>query len=185
MTAHFELQPTEKEIQGLAQQCWEESGNRERMMESEAFEAGAAIRKGEYTLANLEAIVRWKSERLVQYLIGNSSVNIRRALEVAAAPESSTAEAITALLDLRGVDIPMASAIMAAIFPERYIELDLRALEGLGMVRQDVRFYEEYLEFCRRLVERGVVKPQPELPGPTPLHALDRALSQWSRNRAL
>ena len=185
MTAHFELQPTEKEIQGLAQQCWEESGSRERMMESEAFEAGAAIRKGEYTLANLEAIVRWKSERLVQYLIGNSSVNIRRALEVAAAPESSTAEAITALLDLRGVDIPMASAIMAAIFPERYIELDLRALEGLGMVRQDVRFYEEYLEFCRRLVERGVVKPQPELPGPTPLHALDRALSQWSRNRAL
>jgi len=185
MTAHFELQPTEKEIQGLAQQCWEESGNRERIMESEAFEAGAAIRKGEYTLANLEAIVRWKSERLVQYLIGNSSVNIRRALEVAAAPESSTAEAITALLDLRGVDIPMASAIMAAIFPERYIELDLRALEGLGMVRQDVRFYEEYLEFCRRLVERGVVKPQPELPGPTPLHALDRALSQWSRNRAL
>jgi len=185
MTAHFELQLGEKEIQNLAQQCWEESGNRERMLEAEAFEAGAAIRKGEYTLANLEAIVRWKSERLVQYLIGNSSVNIRRALEVAAAPESSTAEAMTALLELRGVDIPMASAILAAIFPERFIELDLRALEGLGMVRQDVRFYEEYLEFCRRLVERGIVKPQPELPGPTPLHALDRALSQWSRNRAL
>jgi len=185
MTAHFELQPTEKEIQGLAQQCWEESGNRERMLEAEAFEAGAAIRKGEYSLTNLEAIVRWKSERLVQYLIGNSSAKIRRSLEIAASPESSTAEAMTALLELRGVDIPMGSAIMAAIFPERYIELDLRALEGLGMVRQDVRFYEEYLEFCRRLVERGVVKPQPELPGPTPLHALDRALSQWSRNRAL
>lgn len=185
MTTHFELQPAEREIQVLAQQCWEESGNRERMLEAEAFEAGAAIRKGEYTLANLEAIVRWKSERLVQYLIGNSSVNIQRSLEVAASPESSTAEAMTALLELRGVDIPMASAILAAIYPEKYIELDLRALEGLGMVRQDVRFYEEYLEFCRRLVERGVVMPQPELPGPTPLHALDRALSQWSRNRTL
>jgi len=185
MTAHFELKPMEGDIQELAQQCWEESGNRERMLEAEAFEAGAAIRKGDYSLANLETIVRWKSELLVQYLIGNSSISIRRALEVAASAESSTAEALTALLGLRGVDIPMASAIMAAIFPERYIELDLRALEGLGMVRQDVRFYEEYLEFCRRLVERGIVKPQSDLPGPTPLHALDRALSQWSRNRAV
>ena len=185
MTSHFELQPTEGEIQGLAQQCWEESGNRERMLEAEAFEAGAAIRKGDYSLANLEAIVRWKSERLVQYLIGNSTVKIRRALEVAASPESSTAEALTALLDLRGVDIPMASAILATIFPEKYIELDLRSLEGLGMVRQDVRFYEEYLDFCRRLVARGIVRPQADLPGPTPLHALDRALSQWSRNRAV
>jgi hypothetical protein len=185
MTTHFELQPTEGEIQRLAQQCWEESGNRERMLEAEAFEAGAAIRKGDYSLANLEAIVRWKSERLVQYLIGNSSASIRRALEVAASPESPTAEALTALLELRGVDIPMASAILAAIFPEKYIELDLRSLEGLGMVRQDVRFYEEYLEFCRRLVARGIVKPQDDLPGPTPLHALDRALSQWSRNRAM
>ncbi len=185
MTAHFELQPAEGEIQKLAKQCWEESGNRERELEAEAFEAGAAIRKGDYSLVNLEAIVRWKSERLVQYLIGNSTVSIRRALEVAASPESSTAEALTALLELRGVDIPMASAILAAIYPERYIELDLRALEGVGMVRQDVRFYEEYLAFCKRLVERGVIKPQDDLPGPTPLHALDRALSQWSRNQAL
>ena len=185
MTTHFELQPTEGEIQRLAQQCWEESGNRERMLEAEAFEAGAAIRNGDYSLGNLETIVRWKSERLVQYLIGNSTVKIRRALEVAASPESSTAEALMALQELRGVDIPMASAIMATIFPERYIELDLRALEGLGMVRQDVRFYEEDLEFCRRLVARGIVMPQDDLPGPTPLHALDRALSQWSRNRAM
>jgi hypothetical protein len=29
------------------------------------------------------------------------------------------------------------------------------------------------------------MKPQVDLPGPTPLHALDRALVQWSRNRAL
>jgi hypothetical protein len=185
MTAHFELQPKEREIQGLAQQCWEESGNRERLLEAEAFEAGVAIRKGDYTLANLEAIVRWKSERHVQYLIGNSTVSIRQALEVAAAPESSTIEAMMALLELRGVDMPMASAILAAIDPDRYIELDLRALEGLGMVRQDVRFYEEYLDFCRRLVGRGIVKPQADLPGPTSLHALDRALSQWSRNRAV
>jgi hypothetical protein len=185
MTTHFELQPKEAELQKLAKQCWEESPNRERRLEEEAFEAGEAIRRGDYSLANLEAIVRWKSERLVQYVIANSTTSIRRALEVAAAPESSTAEALSALLALRGVEISLATTILASIHPDKYIELDMNDLEALGQARQDVRFYEEYLSFCRRLVERGIVKPQTELPGPTPLHTLDRALVQWSRNRSL
>jgi hypothetical protein len=185
MTAHFELQPAEAELQDLAEQYWQEACSKERQLETEAFEAGEAIRKGEYTLANLEAIVRWKSERLVPYLIGNSSERIRRSLEVATAPEASTRDALSALLELRGIDIAAASAILATIYPERYIELDFRDLEALGQARQDVRFYEEYLAFCRRLAAQGVVQPQGNLPGPTPLRALDRALSQWSRNRSL
>ena len=185
MTTQFELQPKETELQQLAEQCWEEAPNRERRLEEEAYEAGEAIRKGEYSLANLEAIVRWKSERLVVYVIANSTTSIRRALEVAATPESTTAEAMSALLALKGVDLPLATAIMAVIHPDKYIELDMGDLEALGQMRQDVRFYEEYLTFCRRLVERGIVAPQSELPGPTPLHALDRALVQWSRNRSL
>ncbi|MGA7243911.1 MAG: hypothetical protein WBX19_12045 [Terracidiphilus sp.] len=185
MTANFELQPGKAELQKLAEQCWQEAPNRERRLEEEAFEAGEAIRHGDYSLANLEAIVRWKSEALVQYVIVNSTTSIRRALEVAANPESSTAEALSALLALRGVEMSLATAILAAIYPERYIELEMGDLEALGQARQDVRFYEEYLAFCRRLVESGIVKPQTHLPGPTPLHALDRALVQWSRNRSL
>jgi hypothetical protein len=185
MTTHFELQPKKADLQKLADQCWQEAPNRERRLEEEAFEAGEAIRNGDYSLANLEAIVRWKSERLVQYVIANSTTNIQRALEVAAAPEVSTAEALTALLALKGIDIPLATSILEAIYPDKYIELEMGDLEALGHTRQDVRFYEEYLNFCRRLVEQGFVKPQNELPGPTPLHALDRALVQWSRNRQL
>ncbi len=163
MTAHFELQPTETELQHLAEEYWRQCCNRERQLEAEAFEAGKAIRNGEYLLTNLEAIVRWKSERLVHYLIGNGSLRIRRALEVAAAPDAGTREAMMALLELKGVDVPMASAILACIFPERYIELDYQDLEALGQARQDVRFYEEYLEYCRGLAERGLVHPQGEL----------------------
>ena len=185
MTAHFELQPEETELQMLAEQYWQQACNRERQMEIEAFEAGASIRNGEYTLSNLESIVRWKSERLVHYLIGNGSLRIRRALEVAANPESSTKAAMMALLELRGVDVPMASSILATIFPERYIELDYEDLEALGQVRQDVRFYEEYLAFCRAIADKGIVQPQGQLPGPTPLHALDRAWAQWARNRSV
>jgi len=183
MTAHFELQPAEAELQKLADDYWQQSCNRERQMEIEAFEAGKSIRLGEYTLSNLEAIVRWKSERLVHYLIGNGSLRIRRALEVAAAPDANAREAMMALLELKGVDVPMASAILACIFPDRYIELDYQDLEALGQARQDVRFYEEYLEYCLGLAERGLVRPQSEFPGPTALHTLDRALAQWSRNR--
>jgi hypothetical protein len=47
-----------------------------------------------------------------------------------------------------------------------------------------VEFYAEYVAFCRRLAERGLVKPQSDLPGATPLHALERALWEWSRVRA-
>jgi hypothetical protein len=126
--------------------------------------------------------VRWKSERLVRYLIGNSNEKIRRVLAVAASPDSSTEAAVKALVELHGVDITVASAILAAIFPERYTVLDYRSLEALGHAPHDVRFYEEYLAFCNRLAESNIVTPQGGLPAPTPLRTIDRALWEWSRS---
>src|SRR5580700_1035353 len=184
MVAYFQLQPAEAELQELAEQYWQTTGEKEHELEKAAFEAGEAIRTGETTLANLEAIVRWKSERTVQYLIGNSNEKIRRVLATAAAPDATTETAVTALLELQGVDLPVASAILAAIYPERYTVLDYRNLEALGHARHDVRFYEEYLAFCKRLAESNIVSPQSELPAPTPLRAIDRALWEWTRSHA-
>jgi hypothetical protein len=183
--AHFELQPAESELQQLAQQYWQRAGEKEHQLEKAAFEAGAAIRKGDLSLLNLEIIVRWKSERVVHYLIGNSEDKICKALAVAAAPYTSVRNAIEALTALRGIDLPVASAILAAIHPDRYAVLDVRTLEALGHARHDAQFYEEYLGFCRRLAESGVVKPQDDLPGPTPLHAIERALWEWSMSHAV
>jgi hypothetical protein len=183
LMAYFQLQPGELDLQELADQYWQDAGERERELEKAAFEAGEAIRAGEYTLPNLEAIVRWKSERVVHYLIVNGSENIRSALAIAASPKAKTADAINALTGLRGVDISIASAILAAIYPERYTVLDYRALEALGHARHDVGFYVEYNAFCARLAECGMVKAQEDLPAPTPLHALERGLWQWSRTR--
>jgi hypothetical protein len=181
--AHFELQPEEQELQQLAEQYWQKAGKREQQLETDAFEAGAAIRGGDYSLVNLEVIVRWKSERMVHYLVGNSEAKIKKVLAVAAAPETSVRTAVDALTSLRGIDLSIASAILAAIAPERYNVLDFRALEALGHERHNVEFYAEYVAFCKRLAERGIVAPQPDLPGPTSLHALDRALWEWSRSR--
>jgi hypothetical protein len=179
--AHFELQPESSELQHLAEHYWQKTGEKEHELEKEAFEAGAAIRNGDYSLANLELIVRWKSERVVHYLIGNSEAEIRRVLAIAANEETSVRNAVEALTSLRGIDLPIASAILAAIMPERYNVLDFRALEALGHARHNVDFYAEYVGFCRRLAERGIVAPQEELPAPTALHTLDRALWEWSR----
>jgi hypothetical protein len=183
MVAYFQLQPPETELQELAEEYWKKAGEKEQGLEKAAFEAGESIRKGDFTLANLEAIVRWKSERAVQYLIGNSNEKIRRVLGVATAPEATTETAVNTLLELHGVDIAVASAILAAIYPERYTVLDFRTLEALGHARHDVRFYEEYLAFCKRLAESNIVKPQSDLPAPTPLRTLDRALWQWTRSQ--
>lgn len=182
MVAYFQLQPAEADLQDLAEQYWKKADEKQHELETAAFEAGEAIRNGDFSLANLEAIVRWKSERAVQFLIGNSNEKIRRVLAIAAAPDASTETAVKALLELHGVDITVASAILAAIYPERYTVLDFRVLEALGQPRHDVHFYEEYLAFCNRLAESNIVKPQNELPGATPLRTLDRALWEWSHS---
>jgi hypothetical protein len=182
--SYFQLQPAEMELQELADSYWHEAGERERQLEAAAYDAGASIRAGEHTLGNLETIVRWKSERMVHYLIGNSNESIRAALAVAASPSASAEDAVNALVDLRGVDISIASAVMSAIYPERYAVLDFRSLEALGHARHDVHFYTEYNNAIKHLAECGMVNPQGDLPAPTPLHAVERALWQWSRTHA-
>jgi hypothetical protein len=181
--AYFELQPAEADLQELSEQYWPEAGEREKQLEKAAFEAGEAIRSGEHTLHNLETIVRWKSERVVPYLIGNGSENIKSALAIAASSETGTEDAMNALIGLRGVDIAIASAILSTIYPERYAVLDYRSLEALGHARHDVAFYAEYNSYCKRLAECGIVQPKEGLPAPTALHALERAFWQWSKSR--
>lgn len=181
--AYFELQPDDSDLQELSEQYWLEAGEREKQLEKAAFEAGEAIRGGEFTLPNLETIVRWKSERVVHYLIGNSTETIRSALATAAAPETRTVDAVNALIGLRGIDISIASAILATIYPERFAVLDYRSLEALGHARHDVAFYAEYNSYCKRLAECGIVQPKQGLPAPTALHALERAFWQWSKSR--
>jgi len=183
MTAQFQLQFAQTDLPGLAEQYRRETGEREQRLENAAFEAGAAIRNGDFSLANLEPVVRWKSEHAVHYLIGNSSERIRRALEVAASPEASPHEAIGALLALHGVDLPVASAILTAIFPERYTVMDWQVLEALGYPRQNGSFYEQFLACCQQLVANGPQAAQNDMPGSTPLRMLDRALRQWSENQ--
>jgi hypothetical protein len=91
--------------------------------DTEAREAGRRIVKGEYSRANLEKIARWKSPRSIGRVESNSDRDIQDALRLAV--EARTARAALAILTgLRWIDIPVASAIMAAIRPERFTIAD-------------------------------------------------------------
>jgi hypothetical protein len=76
------------------------------------------------------------------------------------------------------VEVPVASAIMTAINPERFTIIDFRALESLGITNRQayytIDFFIDYLRFCRGLASQHRVG----------LRTLDRALWQWSKEKA-
>ena len=179
----FRLVPKDYELPELAHQYWETSSEKDRKEEIDAFDAGRAILNGDRTPEMLALIVHWKSPRVVHHLSANATKVIAEALDVAV-HHSDTREAMRELQKLKGVAVPVASAILTTIHPDRYTIIDFRALEALGHFDPDVEFYIDYLQFCRTLSQSEMVKAQTNAPGPTKLRALDRALWEWSASKS-
>jgi hypothetical protein len=140
----------------------------------EAFGAGNNIRGGNYSRENLKVIVRWKSARKIAFIDENTDREIANALRFATNPHTSEKSAIDTLDRLHGVGIPMASAILTTIYPEKYTVIDIRALESLGVSKwptDSLDYYVSYLRKCRELSQEHHVS----------LRTLDRALWQWSK----
>jgi hypothetical protein len=83
---------------------------------------------------------------------------------------SHSLAAVSVLSGPYGVEIPVASAVLTAVAPERYTIIDYRALKALGEKRtwHSVDSYLAYLLCCRKLVRENGVS----------LRELDRALWQ-------
>jgi hypothetical protein len=93
--------------------------------------AGDQIRRGQYTRANLERIFEWKTNgRGRSRLAKNTDEEIADALKLAVEATTDRA-AVSVLTGLNGVQVPVASAILTAINPERFAIIDFRALEAL------------------------------------------------------
>jgi hypothetical protein len=140
---------------------------------ADALEAGKRIQAGDHSLANLLTIAKWKSRRSSGRILGNTEAEVADALRLAVSATTERA-AVAVLTGLRGVDVPVASAILAAIDPARFTIIDRRALESLGIERPSptVDFYLEYLAHCRQLASANGVS----------LRELDQALWQWSKS---
>jgi len=169
-----------EEIPSLVAQYNSENGD------TNAFEAGRRIRDGAYTLDNLIAIAEWKLERApgnyypsMAIIRKSDPVQVERVLRFITRT-SNKKLAIEILDEIDGIGVRVASAIMTAIYPDRYTIIDVHALRELGEEKQASRpdttvdFYLKYLDFClATAAELGVS-----------LRDLDKALWQKDVNRA-
>lgn len=147
--------------------------NDNKAMDLAASNAGASIRNGESTYHNFRIIYEWKLKSFLKrgfaYLNpdNHDKTGIERALRDACNAQT-VSNAIRALIRFDGVKIPVASAVLAMIRPDRYTVLDVRALRALGVSKAvpSIAIYEAYLQTCVRLAARYNVD----------LRTLDRAL---------
>lgn len=143
--------------------------------DDDAFAAGKRIVEGDYSIPNLKKIIEWKSTRIAGLIERNSSADVEKALRFAVNPRTSERSAIETLCRVNGIGIPVASAILTMVYPNKYTIIDFRALESLGVKEgrgQDtVEYYLDYLNACRVLAREHHVS----------LRTLDRALWQWSK----
>lgn len=101
-------------------------------------ELRGARKRGYLTPAELEAVCRWKSPRALQYIKSNTAARIRTATTVALGTRSERLR-LEALVELQGVSVPMASAILMLLYPKRYGVIDIRVwqvLHGIGAVKK-------------------------------------------------
>jgi hypothetical protein len=78
-------------------------------------------------------------------------------------------------MGLHGVDVPVASSVMAMVSPTTHTVIDYRALEALDYdgPNRSLSFYLHYRTYCEKLAAEWDLS----------LRDLDRALWQWSKDR--
>ena len=166
----FDLQFAVKDISSLAARY-------DFKDDTAAIDAGARISHGDFSRENLETIFEWKTKgRGRSRLTKNSDDEIVDALKLAL--EAKTPRAgIAVLTGLDGVDVPVASAILAATKPADHTIIDWRALHALDVYVSNVtiKLYLTYLRHCRKLAAMGAVT----------LRELDRAMWQWSKEQGI
>jgi hypothetical protein len=163
----FELQFPPDDIEALASRfAYDE--------DPDCIAAGAAAAaRGSYTREEFLLVCAWKSARSRPLLQSNDALTVQDATRAAFETPDETARMV-ALCGLRGVGVPIASALLHFAFPDGYPILDVRALESLGRKGRSVypvSFWVGYVHACRGLAaERGVS-----------LRTLDKALWQHSK----
>ena len=123
----------------------------------------AARVRGYLTRGELAAVCRWKSSRAIQHIRANTHHRVRAATATAMAASSETRR-LEALLQLRGVSVPMASAVLMLLYPRRYGVIDIRVwqlLYGVGAVTANAKGtgfsldnWLQFLSIVRRLSSR-------------------------------
>jgi hypothetical protein len=90
----------------------------------------AARERGYLRRSELLAVCRWKSPRAIHHVRANTARQVRRATGLALSARSEESR-LDALLTLKGVSVPMASAALTLLSPRRYGVIDIRVWQLL------------------------------------------------------
>ena len=123
----------------------------------------AARRRGYLTPSELEAVCYWKSPRAIRLIRSNLPARVRAATRSALAARNEIGRT-KALLEIRGVAVPMASALLMLLDPKRYGVIDIRTwqlLHETGAVTKNARGtgltlenWLQYLTILRRFARK-------------------------------
>jgi hypothetical protein len=118
----FTLKPADSEIPDLIHRYHED-------LDKDCFAAGTRIRNGDLSKENLRVIYRWKMQSFSylgqeqKYFDKNSDetvASVLRATIEAIDKHGDTERAFHELQSLKGIGLPVASAILTAVFPDRF-----------------------------------------------------------------
>ena len=152
--------------------------------DAQILAAGAAILRGEDLRGNLRLVFRWKLESFLPRFpwvrsfpdsipdatLINAVAIARKALPT---DKASVRAALQKLDDIPYVGVPVASAFMTAMHPDRFTVTDRQAYKSLGCAFQDgISEYLEYLAFCHAEAKRLAVT----------LREHDQALWQYGKD---
>jgi hypothetical protein len=166
----FKLQCSPKDIASLASRfSYDKSDAMCQQVGKEARN------RGHYTRDEFLTVCAWKTDRSRSKVQANDASSVERLTARALSARDETTR-MEALLELDGVGVPTASALLLFAFPDDYPILDVRALESLGhpgRTTYAVSFWVSYLDACRSLAREHRVH----------IRTLDKALWQYSKER--
>lgn len=137
-----------------------ESYTREYSIENVLYEEGYKfLKRGWLERDEFLKICFWKSRRSKALLRKNTVASVRSITRKAFA-ESDEAKKIIILMELDGVGIPMASAILSVTDPQKYPVIDIRTMQALKNMRLinyktiTINSWLKYLEVIEELKKK-------------------------------
>jgi len=112
---------------------------------SDNYQKRGHIRRDEF-----RDIAEWKSPRQKSRYKNNKQIEVEVATSTAISAYPNVEQQVSALVDLNGVGVPVASAILTVVFPQDYGVLDYRAWRAAEWFDQgSVSFnsYDGYVDF--------------------------------------
>jgi len=121
-------------------------------------------RRGFINFDEFYQICMWKSVRQKQNYLKNK--NIVKGISKKVFSEKSELLKMNQLLELKGVGIPTASAILTIVFPDKYAVIDIRCIQMLNKLgiktnkTITINSWLEYLKTIRELAKENNLTPR-------------------------